>query len=198
VVSVYTSRMSSREPGGLGQRIEETPGGRVAISVLILVTLAAILVTNLPDSHLRRNLSKAADPYLNAIGLDQNWGVFAPDPRRESVWMKARIDYQNGAREIWEPPRRGALVGTYSDYRWRKLEENVIGGRLTPTLMRDAAVWIAGQRRDEENVPIQVVFIKRTAQLQPPGQKGGRAQRAMESQFFTQGIAPRELGARNR
>ena len=90
------SRVNGAAGQSLQQRIEDSVPGRALISLLIVFTLLAVVVINLPDSALRRSLSKTTQPYLNAIGLDQAWGVFAPDPRRESIRLEVRLGYPDG------------------------------------------------------------------------------------------------------
>ena len=109
----------------LQELLEARPGGRLLISAFILVTLAAVCITNLPESRLRRDAMKAAEPFLGATGLDQNWRVFAPDPRQTSLRLEARVRYANGSSAVWRPPTGDDLVGAYWDYRWAKWLENV-------------------------------------------------------------------------
>lgn len=96
----------------LQERLEARPAGRVLISAFLVVTLAAVCATNLPESRLRREALKPAGPFLRATGLDQDWRVFAPDPRsRESA--EAR-----GGTTLLAKRRRsrsaGTQIGTFS------------------------------------------------------------------------------------
>jgi hypothetical protein len=193
---VYMSRsqMPPRGAWDLQRRLEETPYGRAAITLLLLVTLTCIVVTNLPESQLRRSLSKTAQDYLNATGLDQNWGVFAPDPRREAIAAEARITYADGTTETWRPPHRGALIGGYSDYRWRKLEENMVTGRLLPAMLEDAARWVVRKQSADDQRAIDAGFIKRTAPLAPPGPEAGAPLRYAESQFYNFAVPQQPQG----
>ncbi len=177
----------------LQQRVEGTTAGRVAISAAIVFTLLAIAVTNLPGtSHLNQSLSGKTQPYLNAIGLDQNWGVFAPDPRQEVLALKARITYSDGTSEIWEPPRRNALFGGYSDYRWRKLSENLLTNNNLSVGLQIAR-WIAREHRRRSQLPSKVTLIKRSADLPPPGPKAGKPLRFREKPVVDADIEPDAL-----
>ena len=106
-----------------------------------------MVVTNLPESLLRRKLSKVADPYLKATGLDQNWRIFAPNPRQTSLRLEARVRYDDGSVVVWRPPAGGDLVGAYWDYRWRKWLENVTVDPEREALWRPAAMFAARQLR---------------------------------------------------
>ena len=134
------------------------------------MTVAAMLLTNLPDSELRRQTIEVAGPYVNALGLDQNWGVFAPDPRREVIALEARVAYAGGGTARWRPPESGALVGAYRDYRWRKFLENAVSDRYRrlwrPTA--DFAVREVGRRRGGRRA-VGVSLVRRFYELRPPG-----------------------------
>ena len=78
-----------KSAGGLQRRLETSSSGRALISGVILFTLAAMLISNLPASELRRTGMKIFDPYLDATGLHQNWSLFAPDPRRSTLQLEA-------------------------------------------------------------------------------------------------------------
>lgn len=174
-------------------RVEASKAGRVVLSVLILVILLCVLVTQLPrDTYARKTLEKKTQPVLNAIGLDQNWGVFAPDPRRESLGLKARISYPDGSTETWEPPDRNPVIGTYSDYRWRKLMENVLADEGNRDRSYRFAQWVARTQRSRRDVPTSVVLIKRAAPNQPAGSKQSDGPYT-ETPIFTQEVSAKSL-----
>ena len=85
--------------------------GRSLLSLFIVVTLVAVVVTNLPESLLRRRSRRSTDPYLKATGLDQSWRIFAPNPRQISLRLEARVRYDDGSVVVWQPPAGGDLVG---------------------------------------------------------------------------------------
>lgn len=188
--------MASSKGLSLQARAESTTIGRLVISVLILATLLAVLVTNLPDSGLRRSLSRKTQPYLNAIGLDQNWGVFAPDPRRQVLGLEATITYRDGSSGTWAPPVRNDFIGAYSDYRWQKFMENVVVQGGPGVLTEGTATWVARERRDRR--PIRVALDKRYAELPPPGPDAGEPLDFSKSQLVSLPITRRMLGAKRR
>ena len=136
------------------------------------MTLLAIVVTNLPESYLRREALKAARPYLEALGVDQNWRIFAPDPRQTSLQVEARVRYADGSVAFWRPPRGGDLVGAYWDYRWAKWIENVTQDGNRRVLWRPAAEFVAAELRDEGRRPRSVTLVRRWQDLRPPGSDG--------------------------
>lgn len=87
--------MASRRRLHLPQMPEESVVGRALISVGVAATVFAILVVNMPDSHMRAGLRPVVAPYLRTTGLDQNWGVFAP-PRTISAYVEGRVPDSDG------------------------------------------------------------------------------------------------------
>ncbi len=154
---------------GWQQRIEESAFGRGLLSSLIVVTLIAIVAINLPQSELRRQLLRPGQPYLNAIGADQNWSLFAPDPRRVVLDVSAAVAYDDGRTAHWTFPHDDALIGTYRDYRWRKWEENLISPDNAGALWCPAALWAAGQQPRPGHAITGVSLVERFAALAPPG-----------------------------
>jgi Family of unknown function (DUF5819) len=126
-------------------------------------------VTNLPESRLRHDAMKPAGPFLRITGLDQDWHVFAPDPRQTSIRLEARIRYDDGSGATWRPPAGGDLVGAYWDYRWRKLVENTIQDANRKVLWRPAALFAAGQLETTDRRPASVALVRRWQDLRPPG-----------------------------
>jgi hypothetical protein len=106
------------------ERLESTRGGRLVLSVGIAALLALIVVANLPASPLRRAAEPLASHTLAAIGVEQQWTMFAPDPRAVSIGLEARVLFRDGSTTTWRPPAGGALVGAYWDYHWSKLVEH--------------------------------------------------------------------------
>jgi hypothetical protein len=141
------------------------------LSVLILITLIAIVAINLPNSDLRTIAMRPGQPYLNALGLDQAWGVFAPDPRRAVIDVSAFVTYDDGRVAQWSLPRNGALLGSYTDYRWGKWEEFLIQPRVGSSLWLSAAQWAASREFRPGHAIKRVVLVERYRQLAPPGVK---------------------------
>ena len=152
-------------------RFERSQVGRALLSAVVFVALAGAVVYNLPQSQLRGHLYPRFEPYMNAVGLDQNWGVFAPDPRKQALALEVRINYPAGGSDTWRPPKRGRLIGSYTDYRWQKSFDNAITSGITRAgFFPSAANWVARTRRSGDEVPATISFVKRYADLKPPGE----------------------------
>jgi hypothetical protein len=162
------------------------------LSAALVLALAGAVVYNLPQSHLRDELYPKTQPYMNAVGLDQNWGVFAPDPRKQVLGFEARINYPTGGSDIWRPPVRGRLIGSYSDYRWQKWFDNAITQGQSRGFLPSGARWVARTQRSGSEIPATVTFNKRYADLQPPGKGGGHPPLA-EAEIFEQPIRQQDI-----
>ena len=152
------------------------------ISFLLVVTLAALIVTNMPASHTKDRLWPLADPYLNALGLDQNWAIFAPNPRNPIVFVETHIDYADGTSAV-RPSRPSPGLAAYRDYRWHKFAEQM-------RLDRHADVWPAFARfvvereRAAGRGPARVTLVRRVSEMLPPG-PGPENGPWIEERFFT-------------
>lgn len=153
----------------LQARFEASPWGRRTISVLVVLIVTGSIVWNLPGSDLRGRISDAGRPAVLALGLDQNWGVFAPDARREVLDVRAVIHYADGSTWTWRPIGRGPVLGAYRDYRWHKwMEEVVLDARRD--LWESSARWIATRAHGDGRTPVRVTLLRRWRVLGPPGQ----------------------------
>jgi hypothetical protein len=161
--SAQASRWSA-----LSERIERSRVGRAAISGFVVVTLVAIGAINLPGSVLRVDLLKPGQPYLNAVGLDQDWALFAPDPRRTAIGLRAVVRYDDGTSATWTIPQDDPVIGAYRDYRWRKWMENVIMDSNRP-LWRPAALWAAREEARPDKREFDVTLVRLDASLLAPG-----------------------------
>jgi hypothetical protein len=165
------------------QRLESSRAGRAAISVFILVTIVSVVVWNLPSSTLKDEALRLTGPYIRATGLNQNWGVFSPDPRRHSMFLFARVRYADGSEELLSPPRGGRLVGGYWDYRWRKWAEWASTDEHSD-LWEPAAGWFARRARAQGREPVTVTLVRRWRDLLPPGPGPSRGE-WQEYPFYT-------------
>lgn len=174
------------------ERIERSPAGRALLSVLVLAILGGIAVWNLPHSELRARLVPVVEPYMHAAGLDQDWGVFAPDPRRITLELQARITYDDGTTETWLVPHGGRLLGAYRFYRWRKWIEYARGDAYEH-LWRPTAEWVAREHATGARTPVEVVLVRRWYDIPPPG-SGREPTPWNEFEYFTLEVTPEVLG----
>ena len=138
------------------EALEESDLGRIVISALVIVALVAVIAANLPDSHLKRRLTDVADPAIDATGLVQVWGVFAPDPRRTIVAMEGRVRFADGSTETWREPTGSPFVDAYSLAHWRKYVEFTIRDDYAGVLWEPTAAWIAKESARGGRSPVEV------------------------------------------
>jgi hypothetical protein len=174
---VPTDRESDRV--GWPARLEASRAGQRLISAFLVVILAGILVANLPAGATQRRLAKLTQPYMNATGLDQRWSMFAPYPRKEILYLEARVLRADGTVTTWRPPRDGALLGAYRDAHWIKFVEHAVerpGSPDTwPQLWEPLARYVASREARHGAPPVSVTLVKRSALLLPPdGSTPGR------------------------
>jgi hypothetical protein len=148
------------------ERFEGTRLGRALISLVVVVVVGAIVVVNLPASQLRQDLGKAFWPVVNALGLNQNWGIFS-EPRTLSAYVYADVDYADGTSSVVELPS-GRGFTAYVDYRWQKYEEQIRPDDGQP-LWEDYARYVADQARQDGREPVRVSLIRHFADTNPPG-----------------------------
>lgn len=176
---------------GLQDGIEGSRFGRAVISVFVVVTVASLVVWNLPDSELRRRALPPVEPYVNLTGLDQNWGVFAPDPRRETIAVFARAKYRSGREETLQFPSGDPVIGAYWDYRWRKFYE-AASSPAHEGLWHAAAAWFARTAAEKGGTVSSVTLVRRASTLLPPGPAPEHAE-PREEEYYTLTVeAPRD------
>lgn len=146
-------------------RLESSKAGRVAISVLVIAIVASIVTSSMTNGALKPSLLRYDQQLLALTGLDQRWDIFAPDPRRKVVDVRARIDYPNGRTETWRLPGGAPVVGAYWDSRWRKWLDNAMGLGPRSELWPGLAAWLARERTR----PLRVTVTGRYYDQRPPG-----------------------------
>ena len=163
-------------PRSRQERVEAHSVGRSIISALVVVILVSMIVSNLPPSEVRRGAMRATKPVLDLAALHQNWNLFAPNPRRVTLQLVARLTYADGSTEIWSPPRGGAVIGVYRTFRWRKWSGYVLNRSNANGLWAHAAAWLAQTHTRGGRVVTHVELIRRSYLAPPPGTGGDRPQ----------------------
>jgi hypothetical protein len=146
--------------------LESRRAGRAVISLGVAGVVAAMVVLNMPESHLKDALMHPVAPFVRAVGLDQDWAVFAP-PRDVSLQVEGRMEYADGSTSVERFPGRTGLAA-YADYRWGKFEDRL---RLDDNqrLWARYAQFLVDRVRAEGRDPVRVSLVRRWAQTRPPG-----------------------------
>lgn len=151
-------------------RIERNPVVRLIFSAAIVLALVGLVQANLRPSYLRERLGKVTSHYVNAVGLDQDWALFAPEPRKFTLTLAAEVTYADGSTRIWTLPRGDNVLGGYWDYRWLKWIEYAVDDRHK-NLWQPAAAWVASDAAKAATTVTKVTLLRNETPNNPPGQK---------------------------
>lgn len=80
---------------------------RAAVSTFVVLHLAALTAWNLPGGAVKERAEGWARSYMLPTGLWQEWGMFAPDPVRETVALEVVALDRNGRLRTFAYPRAG-------------------------------------------------------------------------------------------
>jgi hypothetical protein len=78
---------------------------RLAISAFLIVHLFMVGVINLPASFLKQRFFMVAAYYVVPLGLDQAWGMFAPNPVMHARVMEVLTVDKYGIKRIYAFPK---------------------------------------------------------------------------------------------
>lgn len=147
-------------------RAERTPLGQGVISAIAIFAVLTGIVWNLPDSALRTMFVNNMQPAVNAATLDQNWGVFAPNPPRQLTFLTVAVTTRSGRELTWKRPASDPVISHYWVYRWRKLDENLA---RTQDIRKPFAHWVIGQLTTPDDPAVRVKISARYVPMPPPG-----------------------------
>lgn len=155
------------------ERLESTTLGRTVVTAFVVVALAGALVMNLPESELRARILRTARPVFNAMGLEQTWSMFSPDPRPFALDLRARVTYADGGGAEWRVPRGGTglgdrTLGAYRSYHWQKWMEWARSDEHAD-LWEPTARWVARRYARAGRIPVRVVLVRRFYDIPEPG-----------------------------
>lgn len=152
------------------QTFESSETGRTVISGFAVVIVITMVALNMPRARITQEVARVATPIAISTGVDGNWSVFAPDPRRTSVGLTAKVEYSDGSSARWDLPKGGALFGQYRDYRWLKWMEVVIQDPFRG-IWNNAAQYIARDMRQSSKTVSRVTLTRHERNLGGPGPK---------------------------
>jgi hypothetical protein len=150
-------------------RFERSAIGQLVISAGIVLFLLIEIGTNLPESSVEREISRTANRTVRWLGVEQEWGVFAPDPRPTSLGVEGRVTFEDGSTAVWHLPQGGEIVENLRYYRWRKWLERIRSDGY-PELYEPTARWIASLYDDQPSDVVRVELVRffRTNEIDDP------------------------------
>ncbi len=158
--------------------------GRVAVGIGLVVVAFWIVGPNMPASGARSRIDALWRPAESA-GLVQDWEVFSPNPRDQSLDVRALVEHDDDSVEFWDVPEFDPIVGAYRQYRWNKWQERV---RLDDEsdLWESTAEWIADQNLRDGVRPRRVTLVRRWIDHEPLADDGRFSDSGWnEAEFFT-------------
>jgi hypothetical protein len=144
----------------LSERFERSSLGQLVITAGVVLFLLCEIGTNLPSSAIQRSESETTNRFVRVLGVEQEWGVFAPDPRPISLQLEARITFEDGSHATWHLPHGSDLGGNLRFYRWRKWLERARSDSYSD-IWAPTARWIASQYADRPSPVRQVQLVRR-------------------------------------
>jgi hypothetical protein len=138
----------------------------IAISAMIVVILAVVVLFNLPASAITRAVAPVVNSIALPLGLDQNWALFAPRPPSRQDNVEVHVWMASGATRTWTLPKANPVFGVPAAHRWRKLKETLV---TTPNLRPDFVHWAVRRLTPAGDRPVYVEMILRTVGMPPPG-----------------------------
>jgi hypothetical protein len=157
------------DEGGARARFERSRTGQTLITYVLLVFLVGLGVQNLPKSVVRRDLKTVEDAFHD-VGYDQDWSVFAPDPRAENIRVRATLTYPDGSTAVWKVPK-GNVLSAYRDYRWQKFQERLRVNDYT-NLWRPTCQWLVETKTRDGRHAVKVVLTREAQPVVPIDQPG--------------------------
>ena len=144
--------------------------GQAVLGALMAVVVGCLVLWNLPAGPPHDAVRPTVGPVVQALGLEQDWALFAPDPRGFSVGVYATVTFRDGRTQRWVPPHNGLLLTPYRTYRWQKYVERLRADDYA-ALWDPTARWVA---RQAGSGVVRVVLTRTFQDAQVPGSAGPR------------------------
>lgn len=144
----------------LSERVERSSVGQAVISISIVLLLLTGVGTHLPaGSAVHEQVSREANYLSRLVASEQQWGVFAPNPRSTSLRMEGRVTFEDGTTAVWRLPEGARIGGNFRYYRWRKWLERVRSDDFR-SLWEPTARWIASEYADGPSPVAEVQLVR--------------------------------------
>jgi hypothetical protein len=172
----------------IGERFEASQIGRGVLTGALVFIIASLVAANMPASYIQHKLNTAVQPVRDGLGLDQDWSVFAPEPRRQTFALQARISYSDGTSQTWDVPTGDPYISEYRTYHWQKWSEYARADDQQQ-LWEPFAAWVARTHDSPARHPTEVTLVRSWYDLYPPGAHPSRSQ-WNEYAYFSLKVTP--------
>jgi hypothetical protein len=156
-------RRSSSQTGSAEKKRSGLSRARdISVSALIVGILGVSILSSLPDSMIKITALPVLTPIARATGLDQSWGMFAPNPPTTNSAIEIHVIMANGADKVWRPYDDDGM----RQMQWRKFKEDVLGrAEYRPGL----ALWAIRHVVEKGDRPVRVVMVAEFKSIPLPG-----------------------------
>lgn len=145
---------------------------RIGISVFLLVHLAAIATWNMPDCALKERIGSWPAPYMMPTGQWQHWGMFAPEPLRETLALEAQARDARGVVRAYAFPRMAEqpVERAFLGYRHSKFSHNLLGDTAIAYREFAARHVVRSWELPDEAFPVDLDLYYKVWTPAPPGE----------------------------
>ncbi len=145
---------------------------KLGISAFLAVHLTSILVINMPDGALKQRIVIPVAWYLIPIGLDQAWGMFAPNPILHPMELEVLAVDRNGIQRTFAFPKMTdfGFWEAIPKVRHSKFASNC--GVAQRKELRECAVRYALRQLKipPEAFPVEAELLYQVRETPPPGE----------------------------
>lgn len=137
-------------------------------------------------------------PYVLMLGLEQDFGMFAPAPRTHNLHIVALITYEDGTTKLWfyPSPDRFNMLDRMGKERYRKFMNDNVASSTYVHYWRDIARFVGRLNNIYPgNKPVMVAFFRYKSEIPPPPQALGKTLPADTemTQMMTYTLTPKDL-----
>ena len=142
-----------------------------SVSAFLIVHIGATLIWVMPNCPIRERCHGLVSGYIMPIGMCQYWGMFAPDPMKETLTLEAEVFDAKGLRYSFAFPKLAdfSILAGVPRFRHSKYAANLAIPDLN--ISRElAARHVARQLGlPREAYPVTVRLIYQVRTPPPPG-----------------------------
>jgi hypothetical protein len=144
---------------------------RLAVSAFLLVHLSSTVIWVLPPCPIKALCFGTAGYYMIPLGLWQYWGMFAPDPVRNTITLEAEVIDAQGIRHGFAFPKLADYPGWEGvpKYRHSKFAANLILDEFVKQREFAARHVVRQLKLPPESFPVDVRIIYQIRETPPPG-----------------------------
>jgi hypothetical protein len=144
---------------------------RWAISAFVLFHVSALAMWTMPPCGVKTQFQSPYRYYVLPLGLWQWWGIFAPDPMRQSLVLNAEVVDAKGMRHSYQFPRLADLSWweKYPRYRNCKFTVNMLSDEYKTHRAFTARHAVRQLGLGEDAFPLWVGLSVEMTNAPPPG-----------------------------